>query len=135
LSKTVHTLIVGHGDFPEGLVSAAERIVGTQEGVRVISNKSLDITGLTMKIREELGSCDGEVYVFVDLLGGSCFTACRLLMPEHPHWVCIAGVNLPMLVTYLSYRTRLSGEALLRKTLEAAKRGIEILALEEQTDS
>jgi len=39
--------------------------------------------------------------------------------------VFIAGVNLSMLVTYLSYRSKLSGKELVKKTLEAGQRGIQ----------
>lgn len=63
-------------------------------------------------------------YIYIDLVGDSCFTACRALMPDCPKWVFIAGINLPMLVTYLSYRQRLSGEALVQKTPQAGQRGI-----------
>lgn len=117
-------MIVGHGDFPQGLFSAAEKIVGKQGGVEIVSNAGLDVTSLIAEINSKLESPERRIFVFVDLIGGSCFTACRALVPKHPDWVFIAGVNLPMLVTYLSYRTRLSGEELLCKTLEAGIRGI-----------
>jgi PTS system mannose-specific IIA component len=125
LSNRIHTLIVGHGSFPQGLLSAAERIVGKQEGVAAVSNHGLGTTELIEKLKKGSTETQDGVYVFIDLVGGSCFTACRELALERRGWVFIAGVNLPMLVTYLSYRNRLSADALLQKTLEAGRRGME----------
>ncbi len=124
-ASTVHALIVGHGEYPHGLLSAAESIVGKQEGVAVISNRGLGSEELQEKIEAEFGECADGLFVFVDLVGGSCFNACRNLLPRCPGWVLISGANLPMIVTYLSYRNRLAGGALLEKTLEAGRRGID----------
>jgi mannose/fructose-specific phosphotransferase system component IIA len=116
---------VGHGAFPQGLLSAVEQIAGKQEGVVTVSNQGLGTTELAKKLEEVLIEADNAVYVFIDLAGSSCFNACRALMRKHPEWVFIAGVGLPMLVTYLNYRTRLAGKALIAKTLEAGRRGME----------
>lgn len=125
MSSRIHTAIVGHGTFPQGLLSAAEQITGKQEGVVTVSNQGLGTAELTKKLEEVLTEADNAVYVFIDLAGGSCFTACRALMRKHPEWVFITGVGLPMLVTCLNYRARLAGEALIAKTLEAGRRGME----------
>jgi len=129
LSSRIHTLIAGHGSFSQGLLAAAEKIVGKQEGVACISNDSMGLADIVEKIKRVLTKANNRVYVFIDLLGGSCFTACSALTSENHSAVFIAGVNLPMLVTYLSYRERLSGEDLLRKTLEAGQRGIERICM------
>lgn len=125
MSSRIHTAIVGHWDFPGGLLTAAERIVGKQEDVVPISNDNLGVEDLIRRLEKELDLADENLYIFVDLVGGSCFTACRALMGKHPEWVFIAGVSLPMLVTYLNYRARLGSEELLRKTLESGRHGME----------
>lgn len=124
VSRSLHAVIVGHGSFPQGILTAAEKIVGKQEGILAISNHRLGIEELAAKLREGLTEANNRVYVFIDLVGGSCFASCRMLAPEYPDLVLVSGVNLPMLVTYLTYRTRLSDEDLLAKTLEAGCRGI-----------
>lgn len=125
MSSRIHTAIVGHGTFPQGLLAAVEQIAGKQEGVVTVSNQGLGTAELTKKLEEVLTEEDNAVYVFIDLAGGSCFTACRALMRKHPEWVLIAGVGLPMFVTYLNYRERLAGEELVAKILEAGRRGME----------
>lgn len=125
MSGCVHTVIAGHGSFPQGLLSAAERIVGRQEGVVTISNDELSVQALQEKLKQGLTGVHNRVYIFIDIAGGSCFTAARSLIPSHPDLVFIAGVNLSMLVTYLSYRSKLSGKELVKKTLEAGQRGIQ----------
>lgn len=117
--------VVGHGDFPKGLLSAAERIVGKQEGIVTISNEGLGTEELTRLVRTELDGVTSRIFVFVDLKGGSTYNVCRELMSSHKDWVLIAGVNLPMMLTFLSYRQKLNQEELLGKVLEAGRRGME----------
>ena len=111
MSSRINTAIVGHWDFPGGLLTAAERIVGKQEDVVTVSNDNLGVADVIQLLEQELDSADDEVYVFVDIVGSSCFNASRSLLPAHQRWVLIAGVSLPMLVTYL----KLSRAAWLRR--------------------
>jgi mannose/fructose/sorbose-specific phosphotransferase system IIA component len=122
--QSPHTIIVGHGSFPQGLLTAAEKILGKQEDILAVSNHGMGVQELSEKLRKGLTGTNNRVYVFIDLIGGSCFTSCRMLTPDHPDLVLISGVNLPMLVTYLTYRNRLSNKDLLAKILEAGCRGI-----------
>lgn len=125
MSSKPHTVIVGHGHFPQGLLEAAQGIVGAaDEGVITISNQGLGLDDLVKRLQTGLDSDTQEVFIFVDLVGGSCFNACRTALVGHPNWVLISGVNLPMIITYLSYRGRLEGEELIGKVLQAGRRGL-----------
>ncbi|NLI97305.1 PTS mannose transporter subunit IID [bacterium] len=125
MNRLIHAVIIGHAKFAQGMLSAAESIVGRQEGVIAVSNEGLGELEMVRSIEEKLDSYEGDLYVFVDLFGGSSFNACRQLKQKHKGWRLVSGVNLPMLVTYLTYRTRLKGSQLLSKTLESGKRGME----------
>lgn len=133
MNNGYHAAIIGHALFPQGLLSAAESIVGKQDGVITISNENLGGEDLVGFIEKKLAGCKGSLYIFVDLVGGSTFNACRMLLPVNKEWKLLAGVNLPMLVTYLSYRTRLTGDALFDKTLEAGRRGMDMSCINNLT--
>jgi len=124
ITPDIHTAIVGHGIFSQGLLSALEEIIGKQTGVEVISNRKLSAEALSGLISKKLVGAKKGLFVFVDLLGGSCFNVCRSMQKTHGDWIVIAGVNLSMLVTYFNYRLKLSGKELAEKTLKAGMRGI-----------
>jgi mannose/fructose-specific phosphotransferase system component IIA len=44
----------------------------------------------------------GDHFIFVDLRGGSCWRVAKMLVKEYPALKVISGVNIPMLVSFLS---------------------------------
>lgn len=97
----IGVLIVTHGGFAEGLLSAVELIAGKQEKVKTIGlyhGDGIDEFGDKVKnAYEELDDGDG-VMIFVDILGGSPSNVVMKLMAEKSGVMAIAGVNMPMLV-------------------------------------
>jgi len=97
----VGILIVTHGGFAEGLLSAVELIAGKQEKVKTIGlyhGDGIDEFGDKVKnAYEELDTGEG-VMIFVDILGGSPSNVVMKLMAEKPGMMAIAGVNMPMVV-------------------------------------
>ncbi|MEO0215805.1 MAG: PTS mannose transporter subunit IID [candidate division WOR-3 bacterium] len=101
-------IIIGHGDFARTLLDTAERILGRQEMVEVISNTNLSCESLTQMIKEKLPKNSKEVIIFVDLPGGSCAISCMNLMKENRELNIICGVNLPILIEFFLLREKYS---------------------------
>jgi len=101
-------IVVGHGSLPGALRDAALEIVGSNTGLEVVSNVNLESGRmdelLEQAVRDHPGS---KMLVFVDLYGSSCSQASARLKRAHPGVAVICGVNLPMLVRFLYYRTKL----------------------------
>ncbi|HHY34352.1 MAG TPA: PTS sugar transporter subunit IIA [Firmicutes bacterium] len=108
--------ILGHGDFPDGLLSAMTLICGQQEKVFAVGLRPEESPeGYAERVIEALRSCgDGEEVLFlVDVKGGTpCNVVARLISPKRR---CIAGVNLPVLLQAVMSR----GEARSAKELAA----------------
>jgi mannose PTS system EIIA component len=123
--QPVNAVIVGHGELPQALLSAAASIVGDFEGVTVISNKDYSAAELVARLIQEVDDCGGNnVIVFVDMFGSSCSTAGARVQRDRAGVAVICGVNLPMLIRFLTYRSRLGFDELLRVTQEAGQAAV-----------
>jgi PTS system ascorbate-specific IIA component len=107
-------LIISHGNLGDSLIHCANHVLG---------GRSPHLTGLSITIRDDpdaavdkalelikqLDQGDG-VLILCDICGATpCNVASRLINPGRVE--CLAGVNLPMLVRALTYRTESLGVA------------------------
>jgi mannose/fructose-specific phosphotransferase system component IIA len=100
---TVRGIIVAHGDMASGIVDAALGITGADaSALTAISNRGLSPHVLADRVREARGV--GPVIVFTDLQAGSCGITARLLSRDAQDTATICGVNLPMLLEFLTHR-------------------------------
>jgi len=118
--------LVTHGGFGDALLRTVEGFLGPQSHLVAVSNAGLTTDGLREAIRGAVADLDDaeELYLFTDLGGGSCAGACTRLVATRPGTVCLAGVNLPMLLEFCHYRERLGGEELLERVMRKGRDGI-----------
>jgi PTS system mannose-specific IIA component len=102
----IGAVIVTHGGLAASLVEVAESIAGRVESVKTVKVTGSDTTD---GIRAELSACvkgvdgGGGVIVFTDMFGGTpTNVALSLLKPGAVE--IITGVNLPVLLKFLSHR-------------------------------
>lgn len=116
-------LIVGHSDFGQAVLHAAESIAGDIEHIEYVSNDGLSTDDLVEKLRAFCGkNSDDSVLVFVDVYGGSCWRAAK--MARLPNSNIIAGLNLPMLLSFMQKRKSLSFDELVHVIENDGKRAI-----------
>lgn len=122
----VNVLIVTHGGFGGYLLEAAEGIVGPQrEGVGFLGLSSRSpVAEVREKIRDKVRALRGAggLLVMADMIGG---TPMNLTLPEIKDLddvELITGVNLYMVVSALTHRSRLDLKALTEKALNDARR-------------
>jgi mannose/fructose-specific phosphotransferase system component IIA len=99
----VRGVVVAHASMAIGLVDAVRSITGVGPEVLVpISNSGLAPNALADRVR---ALCTGSpMVVFTDLPSGSCGFAARLLCREMEGLAVISGVNLPMLLDFVTNR-------------------------------
>lgn len=101
-------VLVGHGGLPQGMLDAAEMILGKQGGVHVISlapgedpeDLGRRLTGLTAEVLAQDGAHD--LLVLGDLFGGSPANAAAAATMRNPLMELVTGLNLPMLLEVLT---------------------------------
>ncbi len=93
--------------MPRALLEAATSIVGSADGVSILSNLNSSAEELDAALTRLLDErSDGDVIVFADMYGTSCATTCARLERRRDNVAVICGVNLPMLVRFFTYRGR-----------------------------
>ena len=102
----IGVLIVSHGGFAEALISSLQFLVGKQQKIRGVSIWPKDREKeIKDRIRQEIVKVnDGDgVVILTDVLGGTA-TNLSLSFLESEKVELVTGVNMPMLLTLLSYR-------------------------------
>lgn len=100
-------IVTGHGRFAEGLLEAAELILGKQTNIEAINFlKEESSVDLRDKIENAVNSMKGlEGIIFLtDLAGGTPFNTSVILSEEINSCKVLGGTNLPLLIEILMNR-------------------------------
>ncbi len=93
-------VIVGHGDYPDALLHAAESVLAGATQMKALSLRpGADPAGFTEKIERAVAEVDANegVIIMTDMMGGAPTNA-ALAMLNRPDVEVVTGVNLPMLL-------------------------------------
>jgi len=121
----LNALIIGHGDFAQGMLSTAESIVGKQPFVKVLSNIGLSCKQLDEKINKIIKQNKKyKTLIFVDLPGGSCTISCFNVLKNNRGLNIICGVNLPMLLEFFILRNKYSVREIIPVLIKKGKENI-----------
>ena len=120
-------LIISHGSLSAELIRASQMIVGAQQKVASISiNKNEGAEALRDRVYDtakSFGDIEG-IIMFVDILGGTpCNVGAKIAFMDSLYEV-ITGVNLPMVLTALTYRKSCSLTELANKVVEEGIKSI-----------
>lgn len=124
----VGAVTVTHGKLSTALVEAAESITGKIEQIRTLSVMGNDSTdGLREELLKAIGTVDtgSGVIIFTDMFGGTPSNVSFSLF-EAGKVEVITGVNLPMLLKFVSYRTERPLDELAVLLKEYGKQSIEL---------
>ncbi|WDF82544.1 PTS sugar transporter subunit IIA [Lacticaseibacillus pabuli] len=96
-------VLISHGQFCEELKKSAEMIMGPQDDIHTVallpSEGPEDFRAKFEKVTADLD----DFMVFADLMGGTpCNVAARILMEGKGSYELYAGMNLPMLISYIN---------------------------------
>lgn len=122
----ISAIIVTHSTLASGLIDAAEIIVGKIENVSSVSINKGDSTD---EIRERIHSAIEEtdhgsgVIIFTDMFGGTPTNIALSFLSEGSVEV-LTGVNLPILLKFLSNRDERSIVDLVRDLRECGRESI-----------
>jgi len=128
----VRGIVVAHGPLAAGLVEAAIRISGVEEGALVaISNDGLGPEQLRDAILSDAGGA--PALVFTDLAAGSCTLAARVCCSEGAALAVVSGVNLAMLLDFVFQRD-LPLDELVTHVVARGREGVRALATPPNVD-
>jgi len=126
----VAVLLVGIGDVPQGLVDAAEQILGPLPGVGAecfAPTRPADRVYDRIRERAEALDQGGGVLIIADLCGSTLANAAYRLAEQRDDIEVLCGANLPMLMKLFSVdRRRLDASDLGSMLAETGRRGINL---------
>ena len=99
-SELPRAIVVGHGEFAGGLVSAVGQICGMADKLVVLSMMGMTPEDIESTIREHLARTGARV-IFTDLPAGSATIAARRIVKDDPSIVLVSGVNLATLLDFV----------------------------------
>jgi mannose PTS system EIIA component len=121
----VRGVVMGHGEFAQGLVDAVRRITGAPEdALWTVSNSGLSPAVLERKLEALTGS--GRCIVFTDMPVGSCAVTAQRLSRGRGELAVVMGANLPMLLDFVVNRS-LPLEELVDRIVERGRQSIRTL--------
>ncbi len=112
-------IVVGHGEFAGGLVSAVGQICGMADKLVVLSMMGMTPEDIEGTIREQLSRTGARV-IFTDLPAGSATIAARRIVKDEPGIVLVSGVNLATLLDFV-FSTDVSPTEAARAAAERGK--------------
>lgn len=93
-------IVVGHGEFAGGLVSAVGQICGMADKLVVLTMMGMTPEDIENTIRDQLAKTGAKV-IFTDLPAGSATIAARRIVKDEPGLVLVSGVNLATLLDFV----------------------------------
>ena len=120
-------IILTHGPMAQALIKAAETILGKTTYIYGFSTTDLSIQSILEKISTILTDSEwpGETLILVSLKGGSCWNAAVTSKKTHQNIEVISGVNLSMVLSFLTKRDSHQLQKLATLVLEDGIRGID----------
>lgn len=96
-------VLISHGLFCQELKKSAEMIMGPQDNIHTVGLlPSEGPEDFQKKLLDEIAGLS-DYTVFADLMGGTpCNVASRILMEGKASFDLYAGMNLPMLISYIN---------------------------------
>jgi mannose/fructose-specific phosphotransferase system component IIA len=123
--KNYATFILTHENMAVCLKKATEKILGKQQNIFPYTNMNDALPVLVKKINDNINDVRPDrIVCFVDLAGGSCWSLANMIRKQHPAMTIVAGVNMPMLLSFFNNLNELPFRELLKKVIKDGNRGI-----------
>lgn len=120
----VRALVLTHGGIGVELVKVVEMIMGPVEGLDAGTNHGKSAPDLGKEVQQWLESSEEPAIILVDDYSGSCATCSQIAIPEDSDTAVICGVNLAMLLGFVTWRESSDYEELVRKIIQKGREAI-----------
>jgi mannose/fructose-specific phosphotransferase system component IIA len=127
----IRGLVITHGQVGDAMVRVVEMIVGPVAGLTSLSNSGKSAPDISREVGDWLDSLapeatDGGI-IMVDDYGGSCATSAQIACAERAEIAILSGVNLAMLLGFVTWREGNDSQDLARKLVQKSREAITLV--------
>jgi len=102
-------IIICHGQLAFELIKTVEKILGNVRGLYPFSNCLVAPEVLYNQVAKFIKASNTVNFVImVDLRGGNCWKVAKMLNRDFPSMKLLSGVNIPMLISFLTKKEKAS---------------------------
>lgn len=128
----IQGLVLTHGGIGEEMVKVVRMILGPVDGLQAASNLGCSARQTTELVSAWLAGLDRATpgLIFIDEMGGSCASAARLAGTVEAGVVILCGVNLAMLLAFVTWREELLPEELVQRIVDHGRMAVAVVGSE-----
>jgi mannose/fructose/sorbose-specific phosphotransferase system IIA component len=126
-----HAILLTHGPIGDALVEAVRGIMGLDDGLHALSVTDMSIAEIASRLQAMVTGPDEKqdgVIIMASLRGGSCWNVAVGIASQHSNVRVLSGVNLPMVLSFITKRQDLTLEQLVEEAHHDGLRGICLLS-------
>jgi mannose/fructose-specific phosphotransferase system component IIA len=123
-------VVIAHGPLGAAYIEAAKTIMGTDDGLFALSVTDMSVHEIASRLESIVNDTREDVdgiVIMACLRGGSSWNVSAAVVRDKPKVQLISGVNLAMLLTFLTKRDSLPLDELTAKLKSEAVDGVTIL--------
>jgi mannose/fructose-specific phosphotransferase system component IIA len=122
-----HAILLTHGPIGQAIIEAVCTIMGIEDGLHTLSVTNMSVAEITDRLLSLVNGPeekqDGSI-IMASLKGGSCWNVAVSIALQHQNVRVLSGVNLPMVLSFMTKRDSLSLDELTDYLKEDGIRGI-----------
>jgi len=123
----IHGIILTHGPIGDAMIEAVRGIMGLDEGLHSLIVNNMSVTEISARLSALIHAPEVKqdgVIVMASLKGGSCWNVAVAVAKDHAHVRVISGVNLSMVLSFVTKRDLLTLDKLADAVVKDGLRGI-----------
>ena len=119
-------IIICHKSMAASLIYTVEAILGHHDDLIPFSNEKLTTEEAVSQLQEIISENEHprEVIFMADMRGGNCWAIASLISRNEADYHVVSGVNLPMILSFLTKKDQLTVEELAETIEKDGHRGI-----------
>lgn len=124
-----HAILLTHGPIGEAMIEAARGITGLDEGLHALSVTNKSAAEIAQRLKALVDAPEERqegVIILASLKGGSCWNVAAAVAKDHAMIRVISGLNLSMVLSFLTKRDSLSLDQLSQQIVQDGMRGIDL---------
>lgn len=122
-----NAILITHGPIGDAIIEAVRGIMGVDEGLHALSVTDMSLAEISARLAALVNAPENQddgLIVMASLKGGSCWNVSAAIAGNNPNVRVVSGVNLPMVLSFVTKRDSLSLDDLVETLERDGQRGV-----------